>query len=96
MIAASTFVLIMAPGIGFFYGGFVTSKNILSTIGYTMIIFAIISIVWAFVGFSLIFGTSINGHGFIGDLEYIFIRHVGVTPHSYYAPTIPFCLFFFF
>ena len=94
MLCSSALVMIMTPGLGFFYGGMVKRSNMLSTITYCFIIFAEITIIWYLIGFSLVFSPSNNG--FIGDLEYAVLENVGSDPNPYYATTIPFGLFFFY
>ncbi len=65
MITATIFVLMMTPGLSFFYGGMVREKNVISTMLQSFIAMGVISVLWVFVGFSLAFGTD-YGH-FIGD-----------------------------
>ncbi|MCW4011262.1 MAG: ammonium transporter [Candidatus Bathyarchaeota archaeon] len=96
LIVATALVMLMTPALGFFYGGLVRKKNLVSTIVQCFVIFAVISIVWALWGYSLVFGTSI--HGIIGfDPGLIALSNVGVdsvTPAL--APTISTLLFFAF
>ena len=92
--AAAVLVMLMTPAVGFFYGGLVREKNLLSILVQSVAIFAVISAVWTLVGFSLAFGPSIGG--FIGNLQYIFLNGVGAAPNADYAATIPALLFFFF
>jgi Amt family ammonium transporter len=76
MITATIFVLMMTPGLSFFYGGMVRSKNVISTILQSFIAMGVISIIWVFFGFSLSFGGDI-GH-FIGNpATYFMFNHVG-------------------
>src|SRR5574344_2691130 len=65
MITATIFVLMMTPGLSFFYGGMVGKKNVISTILQSFIAMGIISVLWVVVGFSLSFGHDIGG--VIGD-----------------------------
>ena len=95
MLVASAMVLLMTPGLAYFYGGMVNTKNVISTMLQSFIAMGVISIVWVVVGFSLAFGTSIGG--FIGDPTSYFMFN-GVLdgkPWSL-APTIPLALFAFF
>ena len=95
MIVASAFVLLMTPGLSFFYGGMVSKKNIISTMLQSFIALGVISILWVFVGFSLAFGESIGG--IIGNpLTYFAFNNVGVEPNSDFSSTIPFLLFALF
>ncbi len=96
VIVATALVMIMTPALGFFYGGLVRKKNLVSTIVQCVAIFAVISIIWALWGYSLVFGTSFHGIiGFSPDLlalSGVDINHV--TPVL--APTIPTLLYFAF
>ena len=64
VIVATALVMLMTPALGFFYGGLVRKKNLVSTLVQCVAIFAVISIIWALWGYSLVFGTSF--HGIIG------------------------------
>ena len=95
MLTAAAFVLLMTPGLAFFYGGMVSSKNIISTMLQSVAAMAVISVLWVVVGFSLAFGDSMGG--FIGNPS-TFFMFKGVldgAPWSL-APTIPFAVFAFF
>jgi ammonium transporter, Amt family len=103
ILAAAGLVLLMTPGLSFFYGGMVGKKNVISTMLQSFIALGVISILWVVVGFSLSFGDSvgftINGehYGIIGNpLSYPFFSRVGVLPHKAMASTIPFVLFALF
>ena len=61
MITATIFVLMMTPGLSFFYGGMVGRKNVISTILQSFIAMGIISMLWVVVGFSLSFGDDVGG-----------------------------------
>ena len=67
VLAASALVLLMTPGLAFFYGGLVRRKNIVSTIMYSFVTIGLVGIVWVLWGYSLAFGPDIGG--FIGNLE---------------------------
>jgi len=94
VIAATALVMIMTPAVGFFYGGLVRRKNLVSTIVQCFAIFAVISLVWALWGYSLALGPSI--HGFIGSLADIGLNNVGSAPNPGYSSTIPELLYFAF
>ena len=86
MLTSAALVLMMSgPGLALFYGGLVRKKNILGTMMQTFAMMAVITVLWAFVTYSLAFGT---GNAFIGGLHNVFLRGVGLTPLAY-APTIP-------
>ncbi|MBG8554310.1 ammonium transporter [Hymenobacter sp. BT594] len=95
MLTASAFVLLMTPGLSFFYGGMVRPKNLISTMLQSFVALGVISLVWYFVGFSLAYGDSWNG--LIGNpLTFAMLRNVGTAPHPTLSPAIPFVLFFAF
>jgi ammonium transporter, Amt family len=95
MLVATAFVLLMTPGLGYFYGGMVNNKNVISTMLQSFIAMGVISVLWVVVGFSLAFGDSIGG--WVGNPATFFMFN-GVLdgkPWSL-APTIPLALFAFF
>jgi ammonium transporter, Amt family len=94
MLASSALVMIMTPAVGFFYGGMVSSKNVLSVIKQSMIILALISVQWVLFGYSLAFGPDV--HGIIGNLDFFGLRGVGYAPDPNYAATIPALVFMIF
>ncbi len=96
IITATALVMLMTPALGFFYGGLVRKKNLVSTIVQCFAIFAVISIVWALWGYSLVFGQSINGIiGFSPGL--LGLGTLGIHDvNSALAPAIPELLFFAF
>ena len=87
-------VMLMTPALGYFYGGLVRQKNLLSTIVQCLIIFAVVTGVWTLWGYSLAFAPSAGG--FVGNLKYAFLRGVGMAPDAAYAATIPALLLYFF
>lgn len=95
MLTASALVLLMTPGLSFFYGGMVRSNNVVSTMLQSFIAMGVISIVWVVVGFSLAFGDSIGGL-FGNPLTFAFFRHVGGATHPDLSPTVPLVIFAFF
>ncbi|MGJ1198784.1 ammonium transporter [Sphingobacterium spiritivorum] len=92
MLTSTALVLIMTPGLAYFYGGMVKKKNVISTMLQSFICMAVVAVIWVVFGFSLVFGTSIGG--IIGDPRtYFMFEHViGGKPWPG-APTIPFTLF---
>jgi Amt family ammonium transporter len=89
VLTSAALVMLMTPGLALFYGGLVRRKNVLSTIMHSVFILALVSVTWVLIGFTLAFGKDVNGWGFIGGLDYIGLRGVGVAPLTQYAPTIP-------
>jgi Amt family ammonium transporter len=87
VLVSTALVLMMTPALGFFYGGMVRKKNILSTLNLSFICMGLISIQWLLWGYSLAFGSSING--LIGGLNFLGLMGVGETPNATYAATIP-------
>ncbi|MEO5969621.1 MAG: ammonium transporter [Bdellovibrionia bacterium] len=95
MLTASGLVMLMTPGLSFFYGGMVSKKNVISTMLQSLICLGVVSLIWVIVGFSLTFGESF--HGLIGNpLTFFMLRGVGGATHPTLAPTIPLILFAFF
>src|SRR5712691_7249517 len=95
MLTATGLVLLMTPGLSFFYGGMVRTKNVVSTMMQSFVAMAVISILWIVVGFSLAFGDSV--HGLIGNPATFFMfSRVGAQTHPDLAPTIPLILFALF
>ncbi len=67
LITATIFVLMMTPGLSFFYGGMVGARNVISTMLQSFIAMGLISVLWVVIGFSLCFGDDLGGLGIIGD-----------------------------
>lgn len=87
VLSAAALVMIMTPAVGFFYGGMVRSKNVVSVIKQSLLILGIVSLQWVVIGYSLVFGKDIGG--VIGGLNFFGLRGVGYAPNPAYAPTIP-------
>jgi len=81
--------MLMTPGLGFFYGGLVRRKNVLSTVMHSFFILCLISVQWVLWGYSLAFGPDVHGWGFIGDLSWVGLNGVGLAPDKDYSATIP-------
>jgi Amt family ammonium transporter len=95
MLTATGLVLLMTPGLSFFYGGMVRTKNVVSTMLQSFVAMGVITILWIVVGFSLAFGDSLNG--LIGNPATFFMfTRVGASTHPDLAPTIPLILFALF
>lgn len=95
IMAASTTIMLMAPGVGLFYGGMVNKKNIMSIISFTFLIFSSSTITWGLVGFSLAFGSETLAKGFIGDCTYCGLRNISDKPENPFSVNISFSSFFF-
>lgn len=103
MLTASCLVLLMTPGLSFFYGGMVGKKNVISTMLQSFICLGVVTLLWVVVGFSLAFGEPLGIHigtgfySFVGNpASFPFLDHVGVLPNLKMASTIPFMLFALF
>jgi ammonium transporter, Amt family len=95
MLCASALVLLMTPGLAYFYGGMIDTKNIISTMLQSFIAMGVISVLWIVVGFSLAFGESQGG--FIGNpMTYFMMEGVLDGKPWSLAPTIPLVVFVFF
>lgn len=95
MIVATALVLIMTPGLGFFYGGMVGKKNVISTMLQSFMAMVIVTVLWVVVAYGLSFGPSIGG--FIGNpIPNLFLQGVGTNTAWSLAPTIPVMLFALF
>src|SRR6516164_5258940 len=87
MLTSSALVLMMTgPGLALFYGGLVRKKNVLGTMVQSFAMMAVVTLVWAILGYSLSFG---EGNSFIGGLHNLFLHGVGSQPDADYAGTIP-------
>ena len=89
MMISTGLVLFMTAGLAFFYGGLVTSKNVLNTMMMSFIAFGFAGVLWPVAGYSLAFG---EGGSFIGDLSMSFLNGVGLQPNG----SIPDMLFMAF
>jgi Amt family ammonium transporter len=87
ILISSALVMLMTPALGFFYGGLVRQKNVLSTIMHSFFMLALISVQWVLWGYTLAFGPDKGG--LIGGLAWIGLVGVGQEPNATYAATIP-------
>jgi ammonium transporter, Amt family len=86
LVSAALVLMMTGPGLALFYGGLVRRKNTLAIMMQSFLLMALISVLWALVGYSLCFGG--NG-SIIGNFEHAFLRGVGADPNPDYAGTIP-------
>jgi Amt family ammonium transporter len=86
-------VLLMTPGLAFFYGGMVRTKHVLVMLKMSFACLALVSVVWLAVGYSLAFSGDVGGVGLIGDLHQSFLRGVGPTTLTGHIPTYVFATF---
>ncbi len=93
VLISSALVLLMTPGLAFFYGGMVRKKNVLSILMQCFIIVCLISVQWVMYGYSLSFHP---GSGFWGGFGWLGLNGVGLEPYADYAGTIPHQAFMIF
>src|ERR1035437_10230067 len=87
ILVSTALVMLMTPGLAFFYGGMVRRKNVLSTIMMSFSILVMVSVLWVLYGYSLSFGPDKGG--IIGGLDWFGLNHVGQSPSATYATTVP-------
>jgi ammonium transporter, Amt family len=105
MLVSSALVLLMTPGLAFFYGGLVRSRNVLNTMMMSLVLMAVVGVTWVLWGYSLAFSfdsvttvkdvTTVNTNQFIGNLNWFGLNGVAFDKPDAagYAPTIPHQLF---
>src|SRR5271157_3962780 len=86
LISAALVLMMTGPGLALFYGGLVRRKNVLGTMMQSFILMAVVTVLWAVVGYSLVFGGP---SPFLGDLHFALLNNVGSAPNPDYAGTIP-------
>src|SRR6185437_14625267 len=87
LLVSAALVLLMTPGLAFFYGGLVRKKNILSILMQCFMTICLVTLQWVLFGYSLAFGPDV--HGVIGSLAWAGLRGVGLAPYAPYASTVP-------
>lgn len=95
MLISTALVLLMTPGLAFFYGGMVSRKNVISTMLQSFVCLGLVTIIWVVFGFSLAFGKDVGGAGIIGNPSSFFMMQntLGV---AWLGGTIPVILFAMF
>jgi len=93
VLMSAAFVMLMTPGLAFFYGGMVRRKNILSVLMQCFVALCLLSLQWILFGYSLSFAP---GNGFWGGFNWFGLNGVGLTPYAGYSATIPHQAFMFF
>lgn len=99
MLTSTALVLLMTPGLAFFYGGMIQPKNIISTMLQSFIAMGVVSVIWVLFGFSLAFGDSLGPekYGFMGNpFTFFMFKGVNGFTNAALAPTIPLALFAMF
>jgi Amt family ammonium transporter len=87
VLISAGLVMLMTPGLAFFYGGLVRRKNVLSILMQCLIVLCLVSVQWVVCGYSLSFGPDVKG--LIGNLSWLGLKGVGLEPNPDYAATIP-------
>ncbi len=90
VLISAGLVMLMTPGLAFFYGGMVRQKNVLTTLLQSFICLGVISVQWMLFGYSLVFSS---GNGFIGGLGHLGLAGIPLNGATTYAPTIPALVF---
>jgi Amt family ammonium transporter len=80
LLASTAMVLLMTPGLAFFYGGMVRTKHVLVMLKMSFACLAVVTVLWLAIGYSLAFSGDVGGLGLIGDLDHAFLA--GVTPRT--------------
>ena len=94
VLISAALVLLMIPGLAFFYGGLVRKKNVAGTLMQVVVTMGVVGVVWVLWGYSLAFGPSIGG--FIGNLEWFALSGISATEAGPYSDTIPHQAFMIF
>ncbi len=96
VLASSAAVLLMTPGLAFFYGGLVSRRNANGTIMHSFMAMGLVGVVWVLWGYSLAFGPDVGGIGFVGNLEWFGLLGVSASEAGPYADNIPHQAFMIF
>ena len=87
MLTSAALVLMMTgPGLALFYCGLVRKKNVLGTMMQSFVMMAVMTLLWAAIGYSLVFAP---GTPFLGGFDFVMLANVGAAPNTDYAPTVP-------
>src|SRR5580700_6404983 len=86
LVSAALVLMMTGPGLALFYGGLVRRKNVLSTMMQSFVLMAVVSILWAVIGYSMAFGEWTP---FVGGGQYAWLNNVGAAPNADYGPTVP-------
>src|SRR5664279_3079584 len=86
LVCAALVLMMTGPGLALFYAGLVRKKNVLATMMQSFILMALVTVLWALFGYSLVFH---EGNRFIGNFGYLFLHGVGAAANPVYAGTIP-------
>jgi Amt family ammonium transporter len=93
LLASTAMVLLMTPGLAFFYGGMVRTRHVLVMLKMSFASLAFGSVVWFAIGYTLAFGDDVGGYGLIGNLDHAFLRGIGMNTLTGAIPTYVFTTF---
>ena len=94
ILTSSALVLLMTPGLAFFYGGFTQAKNVLNTMAMSFVMMGIATLVWSIIGFSLAFSDGGASNAFIGNPStYAFLENLPSNWEGLQIPGLSFALF---
>ncbi|ALG67670.1 ammonium transporter [Beggiatoa leptomitoformis] len=93
IMTSAALVLLMTPGLALFYGGLVRTKNALNMFMKVFVSMGLISVLWVVIGYSIAFQPN---NPFFGGIDWMLLKNVGLTPHDFYATSIPHQLFMVF
>ena len=96
VLVSAGLVLLMTPGLAFFYGGLVRAKNVVHTMNMSIVCMAVVGVLWTLVSYSLAFAPGGGLDRFLGGLSWIGLRGVGAAPEPSLAPTVPHLAFMLF
>src|SRR5690606_14771899 len=97
VLVAAALVLLMTPGLAFFYGGMVRGKNVVNTLMLSFVAMAVVSVQWVVFGYGLAFGPGASvAPGLVGSFHWLGLEGVGLAPNADYAATIPHLAFMVF
>jgi Amt family ammonium transporter len=91
LLTSAALVMLMIPGVGFFYGGLVRRKNFISMVALSFIVLALVSLQWVLFGYSLSFGADVGG--FIGNLNFLGLSGIGMTAGDAGYPPLLFVVY---
>jgi Amt family ammonium transporter len=96
VLVSAGLVLLMTPGLAFFYGGLVRAKNVVHTMILSLVCMGLVGVLWGLVGYSLAFSPGGAANKFLGGLAWIGMRGVGAEPAADLAATVPHTAFMLF
>jgi ammonium transporter, Amt family len=97
VLVSAALVLLMTPGLAFFYGGLVRAKNVVHTMNLSIVCMALVGVLWALVGYSIAFSPGPGAvDGFVGGLSWVGLAGVGDAPEASLSETIPHTAFMIF